>query len=157
MTVQHDKTDAPVTRRSAFTWPRDIADPMSSFWGDLEWPRRMFGTPADSLRIEETIDDDAMTVRAEIPGVDPDKDVEISVDDGVLTISAKRESTSKETKDGGFHTEFRYGSFVRQIRMPKNADLDALKASYDAGVIEVKVPLRAEEVPTARKIEITRS
>ena len=156
MTAQHEKHDAPIIKRTAFTWPRDLVEPMS-FWGDLDWPRRVFGSAVDTLRIEEAIEGDAMIVRAEIPGVDPDKDVDISVDDGVLTITAKRESTTEETKDGGFRSEFRYGSFVRQIRMPKTADLDALTASYDAGVIEVKVPLRAEKVPTARKVEITRS
>jgi HSP20 family protein len=158
MTAQQEKSSSALARPTAYSWPRDMADFMSSFWSDLDWPRRMLGsTEGGSLRIEETVDDDTMIVRAEIPGVDPDKDVEISVDDGFLTISAKRESKIKETKDGTVHSEFRYGSFMRQLRMPKNADLNSLAASYTDGVIEITVPLKAEEAPTAHKVEIKRS
>lgn len=98
-----------------------------------------------------------LTIRAEIPGVDPEKDVEISVEGDVLTISATRESKTKETKDGSTHSEFRYGRFVRQLGMPKNADLDALSATYENGVIEITVPMKAEAVAGSRKIAITKS
>ena len=157
MTAQQDKGSAAVAKPAGYLWPRDMAEFMNSFWGDLDWPRRVFGGAEGTLRVEETVEDDTMIVRAEIPGVDPDKDVEISVDDGILTITAKRESKSEETKAGTFRSEFRYGRFVRQLRVPKNADLDALTASYADGVIEIKLPLRAEQVPSGRKIAIKRS
>lgn len=157
MAAQHGGTSTAVTRRSGSMWPRDMADLVNAWWGDLEWPRQVFAGFDGSLRIEETMTDDSVIVRAEIPGVDPDKDVEISVEDGLLTISAKRESKTEETKDGGgFRSEFRYGRFVRQIRVPRNADLDALSASYADGVIEIKVPIKPEEATKARKIEIKR-
>lgn len=156
MTTPENKTSVATTRPSGYRWPREMADFVNSFWGDLDWPRRVLPGFDGSLKIEETLDDDMMTIRAEIPGVDPEKDVEISVDGDVLTISAKRESKTKETKNGSTHSEFRYGSFVRQLGMPKNADLDALTATYENGVIEVKIPMKAEAEPSSRKIAITK-
>lgn len=155
MTNQRDRAATVVARPTP--WSRDMTEFLNSFWGDLDWPRRVLGTADGVMRIEEAVEDDTLIVRAEIPGVDPDHDVEISVDEGVLTISAKRETKSKETKDGTIRSEFHYGSFVRQVRMPKSADLDALTASYHDGVIEIRVPMRAEQVPSSRKVAISRS
>ena len=110
------------------------------------------------MRIEERMTDEAMTVRVEIPGVDPEKDIEIAVDDdGTLTISAQRETSTDEKQEGMVRSEFHYGRFLRQIRVPKNADLTALIAHYGDGVLDITVPLRAEAVGSSRKVEITRS
>lgn len=154
--AQHERAATLATKPATYPWPRDIAELIGSFWGDLDWPRRAFNASDGVLRIEEAVEGDTMIVRAEIPGVDPDKDVEISVDDGVLTIKARRESKSTQTKDDTIRSEFRYGSFVRQVRMPKAADLDALTASYNDGVIEIKVPMRVEHAPSSRRVPISR-
>ena len=108
------------------------------------------------MRIEETVQDGVFVVRAEIPGVDPDKDIDIVVDDGVLTITATRESRSKETREGSFKSEFSYGRLVRQTRVPKNAELEAMSASYNDGILEVRIPLAEGKTDTSRRIPITR-
>src|SRR5665213_2673584 len=82
----------------------------------LEWPgrwRRWLDFDADTegwLRVEEVREDGTLVVRAELPGVDPDKDVEVSVTDGVLHISAKREQRDEKKDKGNYRSEFRYGA-----------------------------------------------
>lgn len=66
------------------------------------------------IRVEEHIDDDRYTIRAELPGVDPAKDIDISVRDGQLTITAER----TEKQEEGTRSEFRYGSFYRSMPLP---------------------------------------
>jgi HSP20 family protein len=114
----------------------------------LDWRRDGF---ANMMRVEDRLEPDKYTVRAELPGIDPDKDVEITVADGTLTISAERreEETDKD------RTEFRYGSFVRRVDLPKGANEEGLQASYKDGILEVVVPLAAEATKT-RKIPVSR-
>jgi HSP20 family molecular chaperone IbpA len=91
-------------------------------------------------------------VKAELPGIDPDKDVEITLEGGVLTVRAER---SEEKKDKQ-RTEFRYGSFVRSIRLPDGVNEQDITATYDKGVFTVKAPMReAEQQDKARRIEVT--
>ncbi len=157
MTAQQEMTSTSVAKPTTYSWPWDMTEFVNSFFGDLAWPRRVLGHTDGVMRIEEAVDGDTLIVRAEVPGVDPDKDVEVSVDDGVLTITAKRESETKRAEDGAYRSEFRYGTFIRQVRMPDAADLDALTASYRDGLIEIKVPLRVEQMPRSRKVSIARS
>ncbi|NKY59371.1 Hsp20/alpha crystallin family protein [Nocardia flavorosea] len=107
----------------------------------------MFGTHL--LRVEDTVDDGHYVVRAEIPGVDPDKDVEVSVRDGQLTIKAER---SEKHEEKG-RSEFSYGSFVRTVTLPQGADEDAIEASYAKGILTVSVPV-AEPAGEAKKVQV---
>ncbi|WP_040793748.1 Hsp20/alpha crystallin family protein [Nocardia paucivorans] len=101
------------------------------------------------LRVEDTMDDGHYVVRAEIPGVDPDKDVEVSVRDGQLTIKAER--SEKEEKKG--RSEFHYGSFFRTVTLPQGADEDGIEANYAKGILTVSVPV-AESGGEAKKIPV---
>jgi len=125
-----------------------------SVWPSWRWFDQLF-RDGDGLRmitIEEFTEGDALVVRAEIPGIDPDKDVQISVADGMLQITAER--TEKEEKTGRhFHrSELRYGSFGRGIPLPKGVDGATVTAEYKDGMLEVRVPLPAgsTEVSTRR-------
>lgn len=89
------------------------------------------------MRLEDELKDGRYEVRAEIPGVDPDKDIDITVHDGQLTIKAER--SEKKEFDG--RSEFSYGSFVRTVALPAGADEDAVKASYDKGILTVSMPV----------------
>ena len=60
-----------------------------------------------------------MVVRAELPGVDPEKDIDVTVEDGVLTISAERRESTEKKEDTSYRSEFRYGSFVRRLPVPR--------------------------------------
>ena len=143
---------APVPRSA-----RDLGELLWSGWpfGDLAWPFRDVGGPDGApIRVEEVIDDAQLVIRAELPGVDPEKDLEVTVDDGVLTIKAERRQDKKEKTDRGFRSEFRYGKFVRQVRLPKGTGTE-VTADYRDGVLEVRMPKPSSE-GTARRIEIGR-
>ena len=79
-----------------------------------------------------------------MPGIDPDKDVTVSVADDTLTIRGERREQEKDKH----HREFHYGSFQRSISLPKGVKADEITASYTDGVLEVRVPA-AVETPTA--------
>ncbi|NNE73199.1 MAG: Hsp20/alpha crystallin family protein [Acidimicrobiales bacterium] len=113
-----------------------------------DWPRmidRRLVEPlwraasADAIKVEQFTDDDEIVIRAEIPGVDPDEDIEVSVTDNRLTISAHREQREESKDDDGFRSEFRYGSFQRVLTLPPGADADDVSATYDDGILEVRV------------------
>ncbi len=109
------------------------------------------------LRIEQELTDDTMVIRAEMPGIDPDKDVEITIDDGVLRVRAERKFEKKEEKEGGTRSEFHYGSFERALRVPKDVGVDDVKATYKDGILEVRVPYKVPTEAQPRKVAITRS
>ena len=105
------------------------------------------------MRLEDEMTKDGRyEVRAEIPGVDPAKDVDITVRDGRLTIKAER---TEKTESGG-RSEFSYGSFVRSVSLPRGADEDDIKASYDKGILTVSVAI-SEPKDTEKHIQIQSS
>jgi HSP20 family protein len=128
----------------------------------LDWPerwRRWFDLdlePEGWLRVEEVHEDGTLVVRAELPGVDPDKDVEVSVSEGMLHISAKREERTKEEGKSRYRSEFRYGAFSRDLALPSDVDKDAIKADYKDGILEVRVPWPKEVEAKSAKVPISR-
>ncbi len=121
-------------------------------WDDLFPTRFPVPTPPgagiETFRIEE-YDEDERThvIRAEIPGIDPETDISVDVEGDVLTIAATRERRS-ETRGEMYHSEFSYGTFRRRVRLPAGATADDVTASYDAGVLEIRIrrPERADSV-----------
>ena len=103
------------------------------------------------LRVEEFVDGNTHVIRADLPGIDPDKDVDVSVSDGVLHIMAERREKSEEKKKDFYRSEFKYGSFGRSVRLPAGATEDDVQASYHDGV-----PLGEAPEAEARKVPITR-
>ena len=101
------------------------------------------------LRLEDEMKDGLYEVRAELPGVDPTDDIEVTVRDGQLTIKAERTQTSESNG----HSEFSYGEFVRTVPLPAGADEDDINATYDRGILTVSVPL-SEESPTEKRVEV---
>jgi HSP20 family molecular chaperone IbpA len=91
-----------------------------------------------TIRVEDYMEDGKYVVRAELPGVDPDKDLEISVARGILTIHAEREEEQTEK----YRSEFRYGSYDRHIRLPEGVQAEDVTASYDKGILTVTMPLQ---------------
>ena len=119
----------------------------SDFWSDVwsGFPTLAARHPNHVIRLEEEIQDGHYVLRAELPGIDPAKDVDVSVCNGQLTITAER-SEKKENKG---RSEFTYGSFVRSITLPAGANEDDIKASYDKGILTVSVAL--PKAPPAEK------
>lgn len=125
----------------------------------MEALRKFFGgdlMDSSWLRAEEFVDDATMVVRVELPGVDPEKDVDISVQNGLLRISAKREEKSEHKEKHTYRSEFRYGSFVREIALPEECQEQDVTAKYADGVLEVRVPMGEAPKPEARRIPVVR-
>ena len=103
------------------------------------------------MRMEEHVATGRYVVRAELPGVNPAKDIEVSVAKGILTICAERH----EEMQGQHRSEFRYGTFIRHIALPVTADADDIKAACHWGILEVSIGLHAEDEGSAgRRIPV---
>jgi len=101
------------------------------------WTALLASWPARTFRVEEIVRDGHYVIRAELPGLDPAKDIEVTVDGGTLTIHAERWQQDKEPS----RTEFRYGSVTRSIRLPAQVDAQDITASYRKGILEVSIPM----------------
>jgi HSP20 family molecular chaperone IbpA len=110
--------------------------------------RPMFNTRL--MRLEDEMTEGRYEVRAEIPGIDPAKDVDITVRDGQLTIKAER--SEKKEFDG--RSEFSYGSFVRSVSLPTGANEDDIKATYDKGILTVSVGI-SKAAPAEKHVQVT--
>ena len=107
----------------------------------------------NAIRVEDYVEAGQYILRAELPGIDPEKDVDISVADGTLTMRVERREVKKDVN----RSEFRYGSFQRTVDLPRGADEDDVRATYDNGILEVRVAVREGEQQTpARHIPISR-
>lgn len=107
------------------------------------------------LRIEEFVDDATLIIRAELPGVDVDKDVDISVHDGLLHIKANRTEKTEKKEKSYYRSEFRYGAFERTLTLPPGATVDDVKAMYEDGVLEIRIPMPAE-TSTQHRVPVQR-
>ena len=111
---------------------------------------------AGAIRVEELVDGNDLLVRAELPGVDPEKDVDIRVQDHSLLISAHREERKEEKAKGGYRTEFRYGLFERIIPLPAGVNEEQVRASYKDGILEVRVPIDQQRAE-AKRVTVQRA
>lgn len=153
------RTTHEVTRRS----PWEMAEHLWEGFPRWDWPfgergslQEVGRTAGLPMRMEEVRDGDQLVVRAELPGIDPEKDLEVTVDQGVLTISAERRERTEEKEAGSYRSEFRYGHLERQIRLPEGTGAEAISATYTDGVLEVRLP--APDRPTsARRVDVQRA
>lgn len=138
--------------------PLDLADEP---FGDLV--RRTFGDFGSSLlanranrwapALDAFVEGEQLHVRLELPGVDPAKDVDIEVENGVLHVRGERKSESTGEGNGWFRREMNYGSFERRVSLPEGIDADNVTASYEAGILDITIPLPAK-AKTKVKVEI---
>lgn len=109
-----------------------------------------FGGPfplfAPEIRVEQSIEDGHYVVRAEIPGVDPEKDVDVTVIDGMLKIHVER----TEEKRDKTHSEFHYGRLMRSLTLPPGAMEDSAVAKYTDGILEISFKLGEAKEPGRR-------
>ena len=131
-------------------WARSL--PMRRLSGPgWSWPGE------DLIRVDHYRDGNTDVIRAELPGIDPDKDVQITVSDGMLRIDAERR-LEKKTEDKGYaRHELHYGSLTRTLPLPEGVAESDIKAVYKDGILEIRVPV--PERPTEsepKKIAVTK-
>ncbi len=143
-------------------------DPESSPWPEVfdrgllfDWPfhptrlwRRMLSE--DEIKVEELYEGRELVVRAEIAGVDPDRDIDVSISEGMLQIRAERRQEHKVEQASIRRSELRYGAFSRTLPLPPGTAESDIKASYKDGILEVRVPVLEGGSKTS-KILISRS
>jgi HSP20 family protein len=129
--------------------------------------RRLFDQPLDSLpsfresgvttswvpAVDVFTRGDDLVVRAELPGIDPEKDLEITVQDNVLVIRGERRHEERTEGDGIYRVESRYGAFERRIRLPEGVKDSDISATHKDGILEVVVP-KAAQLDEAKRIPV---
>jgi len=128
-----------------------------------EWARMMPFRPtafpswleADVIPVQEWEEDGTLVVHAYLPGIDPDKDVELTVSDGMLHIQAERREAEKREEKGYLRQEVRYGSLSRLLALPQGVTEADITATYKAGILEIRIPEPKREEP--KKIPISKS
>jgi HSP20 family molecular chaperone IbpA len=121
----------------------------SAFGADVRGTRTAFTPAAEVAR-----DGDDAVVRLELPGLELGRDVTVEVDRGRLVVRGERRDERTEEANGRTLREVRYGSFYRAFELPAHVDSDAIAASYDAGVLTVRIA-GAHVGGHARRIEVT--
>ena len=123
---------------SGFANLRKEMDRLFERVGDWDLPEmRALGDWTPSLDISET--KDALTVKAEIPGIDS-KDISVSVDGQMLTIKGEKKHEKEEKDEQFYRTERAYGAFARTVRLPTSVDASKVTASYKNGLLTVTMP-----------------
>ncbi|HVZ36610.1 MAG TPA: Hsp20/alpha crystallin family protein [Polyangiaceae bacterium] len=116
------------------------------FGGPLSRPAQSFSPAVDVIEQEK-----AYLVRAELPGIAPN-DVEIQVENDVLTLRGERKNEHEDERQGYRRVERSYGSFSRSFVLPKGTNVDAIEARTENGVLTISIPKVA--APAPRKVEI---
>lgn len=107
--------------------------------------------------MDVTRTEDHLIITAELPGIDPEKHVEITVDENYLTLKGEKSEETEVSEDHRFMSERKYGKFIRRIPVPEGVSADNIKASYAKGILTVTVQF-PEEVEAAEperiKVEV---
>jgi HSP20 family protein len=137
-----------------------IEKSLTSFWPSFYEPFRSFGTrlaewvaPAS----EASSDDKLYRISLELPGVE-EKDIDISIDDEVVTVKGEKKTSHEEKGETWYFSERQFGSFSRSFRLPADADESKLSAELKDGVLTLSVPKAGPEASVkARKVAISKS
>lgn len=128
---------------------RHEMDQLLDTWAGLRVPRGASMLWQPSINVRE--DRDAFHIEAELPGVNPD-DVDIALEDRVLTIAGEKRSESSREEESYHVAERSYGRFERSFTLARSVDADAIEARFDRGVLYVSIPKPEEQKP--RRIQI---
>ena len=128
-----------ITRWEPFAELAEMRSRFDRLLGDLADGHDREWMPA----VDVVRDNGNLVVRAEVPGIKPEE-IDIKVDDGMLTISGKHEEATEEKDKEYVRRERRYGAFSRTMALPEGVDPKKIKATTTDGVLEIKVPLPKE-------------
>ena len=97
--------------------------------------------------------DDHFILRADLPGLS-EEDVTIELEDSVLTVAGERKAEHEDKKEGFYRMERSFGQFRRSLTLPEGVDADGITASFDKGVLEVRIPKPEERKPRRVAIQV---
>lgn len=128
----------------------------AGWWPSIYGPLQQAGQKiADFFapQAEAAATDEAYQISIELPGVTADN-IDVSVNDNVLTIKGEKRSERTEKGKTYFFSEREYGSFQRSFRLPADAQADKISADFKDGVLDIMIAKEAEAPPEARKISV---
>ncbi len=99
-------------------------------------------------------EDSRFLIEADVPGVKPD-DIEITMEDGILTLRGRRESESRAEREGYRRVERVTGRFFRRFTLPDTADAEAIEAKFNNGVLEVSIPKLPKVQPRRINVQVS--
>jgi len=112
----------------------------------------------DDLHVDEYTENGTLVIQAEMPGIDPDKDVDIEVVNGRLTIRAERKHEEETEERNYYRREMHYGAFARSLPLPAGAKERDVKATYVDGILEIRVPIdKGAETGKTKKVKVERA
>jgi len=143
---------------------REIDRLFDDFGTGLRWPfgRSLFAaeplfrqgpTWAKMPAVDVVESEKGYEITADLPGMD-EKNIEVKVTDGVLTMKGERQEEKEEKKKDYYLQERNFGSFQRSFELPESVDADKIEASFKKGVLTVKLPKKPEAQKPAKKIEV---
>ncbi len=131
-------------------WQDDLNRMFRQFFGDADAP--LAGAFSPALDVKES--DDGFTLHVELPGVKAE-DVEVSLEDNVLTVSGERSFYDETDAEGYRRVERRFGKFHRAVRLPDRVSPDKVEATYADGILTITVPKAEEAKP--RRITVAKA
>jgi HSP20 family protein len=135
---------------------RDVERLFEDFSRDLGWSPPATTGMAMAPRVDVSETDTELKIEAELPGIDQ-KDVEVVLSEGRLTIKGEKKQEKEEKKKDYHLVERSYGAFARSIALPFEADADQVKASFAKGVLTVTVPKPPEIKAKEKRIPVAKS
>jgi HSP20 family protein len=129
-------------------------DPFSKVFPDMpRFPALKSEIGAVMPAVDMVEDEKSYRVTAELPGISQ-KDVEVTMEGGLLTIKGEKKEEREEKEKGFYLSERRYGSFQRSLRLPDGLDEGKIEAKFDNGVLTVVLPKSPEAISKPKKIEV---
>jgi HSP20 family protein len=152
MALMHRRQESTDATPSLFDW----ALPTPAWFARFDELFRD-GDGRQLLRVDEFEEKGKLVIRAEVPGIDPDKDVEIGVGDGALSIKVEHTEQAEEAKKEFHRKEIRYGGYYRTLPLPDGVKESDVTASYKDGILEISVPVPEETKSESRRVPVARS
>lgn len=138
------------------TMERELRDVMDRFWGQ---PGTLGRYRGDGFTFRPAVDiyrqDDQLIVTCELPGIDPEKHLDITVEGNVLLIKGQRSFVDEIEQSDLYLSERLFGSFERHVHLPEGIDADQLEANYEHGVLKVIMPLPEGTLPKTKKLTVS--
>ena len=138
-------------RRDPFTDLRSTMDRLFDEGFSRPWRFINAESYEASMPVEVSETDNELVVQAALPGVNPDE-VDVTVNNDVLTIKGEHKETTEEGKREFYRREIRYGSFNRSFTLPVKVDADQAEAHFDNGVLTLRLPKAASIRPKQIKV-----
>lgn len=144
-----------------YTLQREMNNLFDNFFGGGDWfqypeltgfgGEQSFGAIAPRVDVSET--DKELLVKVELPGM-TEKDVDVSIANGVLTIKGEKKQEKEENEKGWYRMERQYGSFSRSLVLPYEIQADKAEALYKHGVLTIKMPKTATPEQETKNIAV---